>query len=161
MEPDPDDIITRLSHQLARFLSSPRQHRRRKMVRTTDSKLPNHCAVLCRVPPGKFDVSHASQNPVTGNAFSNRHSRSTRHHWQCLPEWLLSPRGELPLRQAHRENSARASQYQLANAIGSDFPAARQLCPLTFTLRAANDNGVGFVERQQSTQSFASATEHN
>ncbi len=78
--------------------------------------------------PGKFDVSHASQNPATVNAFRNRHLRSTLLRWQCLPEWLLSPRGELPLRQAHHENSARASQYQLANAIGSDFPVARQFC---------------------------------
>ena len=132
------------------------------MVRTTDSKLPNHCAVLCRVPPGKFDVSHASQNPVTGKAFGNRRCRATLRRWQCLPEWLLSPRGQLPLRQANHENSARASQYQLANAIGSDFPAARQLCPFTptFTLRMTNDNGVGFVGRQPSIRSSASATEH-
>ncbi len=72
-----------------------------------------------------FDVSHASQNPISSNTFRNRYSRTFVPRWQCLREWLLSPRGELPLRQAHHENSARASQYQLANAIGSNFPAAR------------------------------------
>ena len=88
-----------------------------------------------RESPGKFDVSDACQNPGTAAAFSNRYSRSTLQSQQCLPEWLLSPRGELPLRQAHHENSARASQYQLANAVGSDFPVARQFCHSTFCLR--------------------------
>ena len=91
-----------------------------------------------------FDVSNASQNPIICGIVSLSVSFQLR---QCLTEWLLSPRGELPLRQAAIEPARGrvSTNWRTPLVLTCPEPRYQSCATAVIDLRANDNSRIGFA----------------